>query len=172
MFENLSLETLASLFTRDNITLALSIFGSIGTVFTFIHTFITNRKTVNVRIIGHRFSDESLLIYMAFENNSRLPISITGISVSIEEITYPCIEPPVIALETTHRTGKTITSHHEYKTLNLPINLSSLGGASGYVYFEIPEANSQNNAIQLMFSINSNRGLVIKKKLSLGHLLD
>lgn len=172
MFENLSMETLLSLFTRNNITLALSIFGSLGTAFTFIHTFIINRKNVNVRIIGHRYSNKSLLTYMAFENNSRLPISITGISVFIGGIAYSCVEPSVIALETTYRTGKTITSHHEYKTLSLPINLSSLGGTSGYVYFEFPEANIQSDATQLNFSISSNRGTVMKKILSLGRLLD
>lgn len=172
MFESLSLETLASLFTRDNITLALSIFGSIGTVFTFIHTFITNRKNVNVRIIGHRFSDESLLIYMAFENKSRLPISVTGITVMINGVWYSCVEPSITVLNETFRTGKIVTSHHEYKSLALPISLPSLGGTSGYVYFEFPEAIFQTDTTQLKFLINSNRGVVVEKTLPLGHHLD
>lgn len=67
---------------------------------------------------------------------------------------------------------KTITSHHEYRTLSLPITLSSLGGTSGYVYFEFPEADFQTGATHLKFLIGSNRGKVAERTLSLGRPLD
>lgn len=166
-------EKLISLFTRDNITLALSLFGSFGTAFLMVHNFIINRKNLNMRIVGHRCADKkSLLLYVAFENKSRLPISVTGISVMINEVWYSCIEPPVVALEETFRTGITVTSRHEYKSLSLPISISSLGGISGYVYFEFPEADFRPDATHLKFLINSNRGKVIEKTLSLGRHLD
>lgn len=166
-------EKIVSFISRDNITLVLSIFGSLGTIFTLLHSFVSNRKNIDVRIIGHRYTDShSLLIYVAFENKSRLPIAITGISVFVEDVPYSCAEPPVVALKTTSRTGKTITSHHEYRTLTLPVNLPSLGGTSGYVFFETPEATFQTDATPLKFLINSNRGRVMKNTLPLERHLD
>lgn len=165
-------ETLA-LFNRENITLVLSIFGSLGTVFTIFYNIVINRKNLNVRIVGYRYSDKkSLLLYIAFENRSRLPISVTGINVMINGIWYSCAEPPITVLNETFRTGKIVTSHHEYKSLALPISLTSLGGTSGYVYFEFPEALFQTDATQLKFLINSSRGVVTEKTLSLGRHLD
>lgn len=173
MFTPENVEKLLSLFTRDNITFVLSVVGSFGTAYTIFHNFVINRKNLNVRIIGHRYADEkSLLLYVAFENKSRLPISITGISVMVNSIWYSRFEPSIVVLEETTRTGKTVTSHHEFQNLPLPINLPSLGGTSGYVYFETPEANFQLDTTQLKFLINSNRGKVIEKKLSLGRHLD
>ena len=37
-------DTIRELLTRDNITLALSIFGALGTIFTIISTFILTEK--------------------------------------------------------------------------------------------------------------------------------
>lgn len=167
------LEKLISILTRENITLALSIFGSIGTLCITIHRIIFNRKNVNTRIVGHNFANgNSLLLYISFENKSRLPISITYISVLINETWYSCVAYPVIALEETNRVGGKIISHYEYKTLSFPVNLSALGGTSGYVFFEFPEAFFQTEPTHMNFSISSTRGIVLKKKLSLGDPLD
>lgn len=167
------LDKILALFNRENITLALSIFGSLGTLFTIFYNIAVNRKKLNVRIVGYRYSDkESLLLYIAFENKSRLPISVTGINVMINGVWYSCVEPSITVLNETFRTGKIVTSHHEYKSLALPLSLPSLGGASGYVYFEFPEAIFQTDATRLKFLINSNRGVVTEKTLSLGRHLD
>lgn len=167
-----NIEKMIALISRDNITLALSIFGSLGTLFTLFHNFFINRKNVNVRIVGYRFGDDkSLLIYVALENISRLPVSITGFAVNIDSTWYPCAEPSVTAFEETFRTGGVVTSHHEYKTLSLPIYIASLGGTSGYIFFEMPEATFQTDTTSLKFLINSNRGLIMKRTLSLGRHL-
>ena len=81
-----------SLLTRSNITLALSIFGSVGTLISFIFSVFKNRKNISIEIAGRRFSDKpsSLLVYILFENKSRLPISITNISVELDSVWYPC----------------------------------------------------------------------------------
>lgn len=156
--------------TKENITFALSIFGSFGTLFTLLHTFLINRKQLRMKISGHIFGDTKMLvIYASFENMSRLPISITDICIRINDILYPCVQPPIVAYEETKRVKGNIVSHRECTSLPLPINLSSLGGSSGYVCFEFPPNAFQPEATELTFLISSNRGKVFEKRLPLGN---
>lgn len=163
-----------SLFTRDNITLLLSIFGSVGTLSSWIFTIIKNRKNLCIQLIGRRFSDDacSLLVYAMFENKSHLPISITGISVQLDSIWYPCEKIPLTTFTETTRCKDKILSRHEYQSLPLPIFITGLGGTSGYVYFEFPESSLPPDATQMTFLISTNRGKPVEKKLSLGRQLD
>ena len=84
--------SIKSLLTKDNITLALSIFGSIGTLLSWLFSITKNRKNIDIKIAGRRFSNNTnfLLVYMLFENRSSLPISITDISVQLDSTWYPC----------------------------------------------------------------------------------
>lgn len=45
-----STQTVSKLLTRENITLALSIFGSIGTLITFISSYLHTRKNLKIKI--------------------------------------------------------------------------------------------------------------------------
>nr|DAG82586.1 MAG TPA: hypothetical protein [Caudoviricetes sp.] len=158
---------------RDNITLALAIFGSIGTLFSCLHTLIINRKNLHLRIVGHRITEKkSLLLFIVFENKSRLPIAITGISFKYNDVFYPCSIIPIVALEETLRCKNEILSHHEYTSISIPLAIQGLGGTSGYVYFETPELSLPHDATHLNFSIYTNRGKVIEKTLELGKVLD
>lgn len=78
-----STQTVSKLLTRENITLALSIFGSIGTLITFISSYLHTRKNLKIKISrsGYGRSTPKMLISLTFENQSRLPISITSIKV-------------------------------------------------------------------------------------------
>lgn len=109
---------------------------------------------------------------MMFTNKSRLPIAITNIGVYINSTFYSCIEIPIVALEETTRCKNEIISHHEYKSLPMPIVISGLGGTSGYVYFEFPEVVFQSDTTHLTFRLSTNRGKAIERKLSLGRHLD
>lgn len=162
-----------ALITQENVTFALSIFGSIGTIVTLVHAFMTNRKSLHVAIVGHIFGDtKTLILYMAFTNKSRLPISITDVSIKINGICYPCTQPPIVAYEETEKINGIVTSHHEYITISMPINLSALGGSSGYVCFDFPPNIFPRNSTELTFLISSNRGKIIEKTLSLGRRFD
>lgn len=163
-----------TLFTRNNITLFLSIFGSVGTLASWLFTLAKNRKNLNIQIVGRRFSDDanSLLLYAMFENKSRLPILITGISVQLDSIWYSCEKIPLTTFTETTKCKGEILSHHEYQSLPLPIFITSLGGTSGYVYFAFPESSLPPDATHLNFLISTNRGKPIEKKLWLGHPLD
>lgn len=164
---------LSTLFTRENITLALSIFGSLGSAFTMLHATLNNRKRLQMKIISHVFGDtKMLIIYVAFYNKSRLPISITDISVKIGNVYYPCVQPPIVVCRENEKINGVVTFHKEHTSLAMPINIASLNGTSGYVCFEFPLNAFQSDATQLIFSVASNRGKVFEKSLSLGRLLD
>lgn len=51
---------------RDNITLALAIFGSIGTLFSCLHTLIINRKNLHLRIVGHRITEKNRFFFLLY----------------------------------------------------------------------------------------------------------
>ena len=55
---------MSHIFTKENITFALSIFGSLGTLFTLIHTFLINRKQLQMRVNGHVFGDVKKMIVL------------------------------------------------------------------------------------------------------------
>ncbi len=161
------------LFTRENITLAIALIGCIGTISTWIHSYISHRQNIDFRILGHFISDgHSLILYIMIENKSQLPVSITGIFVRKNEILYSCAEIPLKVYETTTRKNKKIVSHNEYFSMQIPIFLSSLGGSSGYVYFEAPQEVFQSDSTHLTLRLTTNRGKAIEKTLSLGEILD
>ena len=76
-------ETVYSFLTQQNdiITLALSIFGSLGTLITIITNFFVYRKNLKIRITEafYLIDRKQLYVKFLFENRSRLPISITSI---------------------------------------------------------------------------------------------
>lgn len=156
-------------FTKDNITFALSIFGSLGTLTTLIYTVLINRKHLLMKINGHIFGDtEMLIIHVSFINESRLPISVTDICINIDGTYYPCVQPPIIAYEETKKVKGKVISHREIESLSMPINISSLSGSSGYICFRFPAAAFQPETKDLIFSVSSNRGKVFEKRFPLG----
>ena len=61
-----------------------------------------------------------LIIYASFENMSRLPISITDVCVKIDDILYPCVQPPIVAYEETKKVKGVVVSHREQMSLSMP----------------------------------------------------
>lgn len=166
------MEELKELFTRDNITLALSIFGSIGTICTWLYNYIKIRKSFTIELNGYRFNPKGLLLHVQFVNKSTLSLSINEIAIKHNEIEYPCSKIPQKVLETTHKVGKEIVSHKEYYSLEFPINLPPLCGASGYLYFSSDSENFPKLSTETTVIIRSNRGRAVEKKLPLTNLLN
>lgn len=163
-----------SLLTRNNITLALSIFGAVGTLLSWIFSAVQNRQNIKIEIVGHRISRKNnfLLVYMLFENKSHLPILITNISVKLGSTWYPCRKFPSIVFFESLKQKDEITFHNEHYSLSFPIYIISLGGSSGYIYFDFPESSLPPDATYLTFQFSANRGKAIEMKLSLGDRLD
>lgn len=166
------MEELKALFTRDNITLALSIFGSIGTVGTWLYNYIKTRKSFTVELNGYRFNQKGLLLHVQFINRSTLSLSINEISIKHNDIEYPCSKIPQKVLETTNRIGREIVNHKEYYSLEFPINLPALCGSSGYLYFSSDSNNFPQISTEVTVIIRSNRGRAVERKLPLTNLLN
>lgn len=167
------IEKLCSFISRDNITLILAVFGSFGTLINWISSFISNRRNLDIRIVGYRQdAPHALLLYMSFMNNSRLPISISDISIEIEGVRHSCQKIPITALEEEIRRNGHSLFHYVHKTMEFPISISGLNGTSGYAYFSFPEATLQSGATRLNFLISTNRGKAIETSLELGRHLD
>lgn len=166
------MDEIFSVFTMDNITLALSIFGSVGTVLTWVVGFFKNRKRFTIEINGYFVSHLGLLLHIQFVNKSAVPLAINEIAALINGNEYICEKIPQEVLEVSKKRGSTITSHREYFSMDFPINLASLCGTSGYLYFSSEQEKFPDVSNEITLIIRTNRGLAVRRKLSLNKALD
>lgn len=61
---------LTELLTQENITLALSIFGSVGALVTFISSYLSKRKNLKINITSSTYKKimRKLILMITFEN--------------------------------------------------------------------------------------------------------
>ena len=161
-----------NIFTQENITFALSVFASIGTLGTWICSFYKNRKHLHSELNAYRPNPHGLLIHMQFSNKSTLPLSINEIAVLIDDKEFPACKIPQKVKEESTRVGKEIRSHHDYFSMYFPINLPPLCRSSGYIYFSSSKENFPplSNTVELI--IRTNRGRAIRKTFALKNLLN
>lgn len=154
---------LFKLFTKDNITFVLAIIGSLGTIF----SVIAQRKNISLSIESYSFKNRTLLMYVAFTNRSRLPISILNISIVQNKICYPCVYMPTAVVEYTRRSGKELLGYREELSIQFPISLSSLAGSSGYLYFDKLPQNYPDAPTAVTLEVSTNRGRAKRMRLSI-----
>lgn len=148
--------------TRDNLTLILSVFGTLGT----LCTLFSKRRNFSISAHYYNYKNESLLMYVAFTNKSQLPITITNVSLVIDSVCYPCAYVPTKVIDYTHRIGKEIVSHKELMSIQFPISLAALAGTSGYLYFDTLPSNYPNTPSELTLEVSTSRGKAKRIKLS------
>lgn len=160
-------DTIASLFTKENITLFLSIFGSIGTLGTWIYHWIKSRKNFDLEINGYLSTSKGLLLHMQLINKSSLPLSIKEIAISLNGTEYICNKIPQKVLTTSTKTNNIVKSQHEYFSMTFPINLDPLCGSSGYLYFSSDQETFPLFSNEVILIIRTNRGHEVQKTLLL-----
>ncbi len=143
--------------TRENITLAIAIFGALGTILTWIHSIIANRKNITFSIISAYHKNNIMAAYIMIENKSRLPICINGFSLVEGEKKVMCKQIPTKIIEITDRSGSEITDNRKIISCQFPISLGALSGDSVYLLFELKDINI-NISEELNFLISTNRG--------------
>lgn len=153
--------------TKGNITFALALLGSLGTAYTAIMTFYRNRISIDFSIAEYSLDKKSVILYMIFTNNSRLPISITDVRIWNRCISYSCSKEPVVVRIDTRTSRKEIIYKEAIKSLPFPITLPCLSGTSGFLYFQIPQENFECDASSLIVELSTNRHVTLRKKLSL-----
>ncbi len=150
------------IFTKDNITFALAVFGSLGTAY----TLFAQKRKFSASIHYYNYQNRALVIYVSFTNNSHLPISISNVSLVIDNICYPCVYVPTKVLDYTRRIGKEVICRKEIMSIQFPISLLALAGSSGYVYFDTLPDNYPDDATELILEVSTSRGKAKRIKLS------
>ena len=149
--------------SRENITLSIALFGAIGTLATWIYAAFTKRRRIDVTLIHIFEPDSNLVVFASFTNRSHLPISITAISLVLGDVSFPCPTDP-------HLVFRYESSLHPHEnscsyTLNLPLNLGSLSGVSGFLSFDIPPEFLKRISSPLILKVSTSRGSLPQKRL-------
>ena len=149
------LTELIKIFTFQNISFALGFIGTVGTAINVINS----RKNLKLKLrFFNSDSDKKLaLAYIQFENKSNSSILITDVNLIIDDVPYPCQKLPEVVQTTLRKIG-TETFYHEIYNIPFPIQLSGLGGTSGYLLFEIPQYMEEKQYPYIMFQVATNRG--------------
>lgn len=155
-------EFISHLFTKENITFALAVFGSLGTAY----TWFSQRKSFSISVHYYSCKNKSVIMYVSFANNSHLPISITNVSIVIDNVCYPCVYVPTKVLDYTHTIGKEVVGRKEILSIQFPVSLSALAGSSGYLYFDTLPDTYPDAPKVLTLEVSANRGKAKRMKLS------
>lgn len=140
------------------ITLCLAIFGSAGTLYTLISAFVVNRVSLELKIEQCTLIQKGgASFYVSICNRSRLPISITDICILNQNKFYSCNHIPTLVITKQETSGNKVVHREDYKSLPIPISLSSLSGTSGYLSFSFPLEDFEVLNQQLTFQISTNR---------------
>ena len=105
-------------------------------------------------------------MYVSFTNYSHIPISISNVSIVIDDICYPCAYVPTKVIDYIHRIGKEIVGQKEIMSIQFPVSLLALSGSSGYLYFDTLPNTYPDAPTALILEVSTNRGKAKRMKLS------
>lgn len=148
------IELFHKLLTKENITFALSVFGSLGTAY----TLLSQRKKISGSIHYYRYENKGLVLYMSFTNHSHQPISISNVAIVHDSVCYPCVYVPTKVYDSKDWIKNELISHKEIFSISFPISLTSLAGSSGYLYFDTLPDNFPTSPKALTFEVSTSRG--------------
>lgn len=152
-------------FTKENVTFLFAVVGFAGT----IYAAFASRVKIDMKIIKYIPAKGQIIIYAAFQNKSHMAVSISGISVKIDDVYFPCVEYPTIIEWNVYRSKNEITGTFNLSNMDMPINLTALSGTSGYILFEVPQEDCTTAPNTLTFQLSPNRGRAVEKKCQLPH---
>lgn len=154
-----------TLLTKDNITFILAVFGSLGTLISWTLSLISTRKNINVRISKAYPYNNSILFHILIDNKSRLPITITRISLIIGDDIFSTFDTKTQIFRSEHKCNGEILSVNTIYSPTFPIEIGSLGGVNCYPYFELPPEVFETLSTEATLQFHTNRGMIKKKKL-------
>ena len=157
-------------FTKENITFLLGLIGTIGTTVTFIRSLINNRTNFSIKAVRFKAGDKGIITYLMFLNNSHSPITITSVSICINNIYYPAVLTQEEVCHTVHRSGTEITGTHSEYSIVFPIVLSGQFATSGYVYFPLPKGTVVPSSKIFSLKVCTSNGTAVEKLLELNEI--
>ena len=153
--------------TRDNITFALALLGSLGALTSWSLVFVSQRKKIRISPLGFRSNSKGCFFLMMFENQSRLPISITRITLIDGENKFDCAPTPKVVIQKTRSHATEMVYRSSDYSLSMPISIPSLGATSGYILFECDQPLLEGSATSAVFEVYTTRGKLKRISLSL-----
>lgn len=152
---------------QQNITFAIAVISFFMSLLSWIKEFYTHRRKLKFEIVGIKSYTDVTFIYLSIINCSRSPISITKISLLLDDVKCACTPTPVIVAEHTRSSGGEVYERRmEYSTA-MPIQIDSPGSASALVLFEKLPQLPPDDATSLCLSICTSPGKPIQTKLKL-----
>ena len=124
----------------------------------WIKDIVVNHKRITACVLEFSANESTAYARLMITNKSRLPISITGISIVVSFQQCSCTALPKL-FGTTFRytSAKLIDRSVEYSTA-LPIHVPGLGGTTALVLFEELPQTVPRSSKYLTFVIYTNRG--------------
>lgn len=158
-----AIDFLTIIFTKENITFALALFGSAGTAWNILQS--RRKLSIKLSYFGCNKKKCIALANIQFANRSRLPVSITDVRIKINGNFYPCKKYPVLTDSSRHEWGKNV-SVKDFYSVQFPLVMLSLGGTGGYLVFDIHQEVDIPLSKPLTFAISTNRGRPFEVQLS------
>ena len=155
---NQLLNILEKIFSAQNITFALSLFGSAGTAWAIIQ----NRKKLKVILdkAEINYNAKRITLHLQIVNCSRLSIAVTDAAWILPTKTVSCTKERFEDFER-HGIANNMQKYHyaEY-TQPFPLQILGLGGIPATLRFEFQEGALPQLSTPLTLQISTNRGRV------------
>lgn len=120
----------------DNIKTIISVSAFILSVINTFYLFLTQRPKIRVNFKEYSFlntlSDKPFLLGVIIDNKSRLPISISKMNLSVDNVKYEFSWIPIIIYTSDFSQNKKILEKASVHSLTFPQNINSLGSCCGY----------------------------------------
>ena len=149
----------------QNITLILSIIGTLGTIYSIAYNIITSRVNIAAQIKFIDYRKPYLFGYIIVENRSNSTVSISNIELIINGKPYFFINHPHLV---NHNLSK-FNGHENYYddyTAQIPFTLSTYGALGGY-FLSISSDTSINLDTIGILRIGTNRNKIIEIEIPL-----
>lgn len=159
------METILKAVTLENVSFVLGLIGSAGTAW----QLLKNRKNIDLHIVNYAEKTVNgktyLIIHTLFSNKSNAGISIFDVSVKFNDIYYPCVKEPQLAVSNAHqRLGQVLIQ--DFYSPFFPLQMAGLGGTYAYLVFELEKDIHPDFSKPLILRVSTNRGKAIEKTLS------
>lgn len=156
------MNTICSLFTRENISLVIAVIGFILSVYNFVHEKMQNRMKINITYKNHFIAEhdhKSITISLAFENLVKNPISISRIYLCVDDKKYDFYWIPQFVLRATQQTNGQVIDEINVHSIPLPFTIEGYGVVGGFFFTKAPQSIYTLESANTSLLVYSNKGI-------------
>lgn len=150
------LNILKSIFSQQNITFALSVFGSLGTVWAILQ----RRRKIKLIIDKTSKKENRIALEAQILNCSHLSVCVTDVVWISKTKNVHCDKDRHISFQGSHRMKNADMHHYVEYTQPFPLQIVELGGVSASLLFVFPEDMQVDFSKPQTFQILTNRGSI------------